>query len=54
MVNIPWCTCNEQTATSSVVPVVSSGTVDAVGNTFSLADKETKNANGRTHKQIVK
>ena len=37
-----------------MVPLVSSGTVDAVGNTFSLADRDTKKANGRIHKQIVK
>lgn len=36
------------------VPLVSSGAVDAVGNTFSLADNDTKKANGRIHKQIVK
>ena len=36
------------------LPLVSSGAVDAVGNTFSLADKDTKKANGKIHKQIVK
>ena len=37
-----------------LVPFVSSVADDDVGSTFSLADKETKKANGRIHKQIVK
>ena len=42
------------TSLMTVLPFVSSVADDDVGSTFSLADKETKKANGRIHKQIVK
>ena len=37
-----------------ILPLSSCAAVDAVGKTFSLADRETKNANGRIHRQMVK
>ena len=46
--------CFHNLPDDSLVPFVSSVADDDVGSTFSLADKETKKANGRIHKQIVK